>query len=393
MPRDTQIARIRRAVAAEGKRIVQIGRFLHTNPEVAMAEFQAVERIAAYLADLGFAVTRPYAGLKTAFRAVLRGAGPGPTIGVCAEYDALPGLGHGCGHNLITVAALAAAAGVAGVPRNWRGTFEILGTPAEEGNCGKGQMVAAGAFGHLDCCYMTHPSNQGVIARGSLANRRATITFRGVAAHAAGAPEQGVNALDAAVLFFNAVNALRQQTREDARLHGILTAGGEATNVIPERAEVRYCARALDNGYLAELMKRVTRCARGAARAIGAKVSVRWNGIGYDPMRINRPLVEVLAAAFADAGMPLQVRSGVEGRGSLDMGNVSQVVPAAHPYFDIVPRGQAKAYGHTREFLRLADTPAAYRKALQAGTAMALAARRLFANRKKLTGIKRAFRV
>jgi len=393
MTSKTQVTAVRRAVNAEKRRIVKVGRFVHANPELGFAEVCAAKRIADYLGELGFTVEAPYTGFKTAFRAVLKGRARGPAVAVLAEYDALPGLGHGCGHNLITTAAITAAAGMAGCRKHWRGQFEIIGTPAEEMWAGKSLMVDRGAFNHLSACFMTHPSIKSRSTGPSNASRSFTARFRGKAAHAAAAPQDGINALDAAILFFNSVHAMRQHLREDARIHGIITEGGQACNVIPELAEVRMCVRGQDEVYLEVLRKRVAAAARSAAKAIGATVSIQWEKHWYRAFRPNPALDTVLQETFRQARIPLpKARSGPEGRGSLDMANVSRVVPAAHPFFGILPKSAKGVAIHTREFLRYADTPLAYRRAVQAGTGMALAAQRLLSERQTLTGIKRTHR-
>ncbi len=393
MAAEARLKRIQQAITGERKRLFEIGRFLHAHPELAHEEVRASARLSEYLAGLGFEITTPYGGLKTAFRAVLKGKGRGPSIGVCAEYDALPKLGHACGHNLISVVALAAAAGVAGcgLPRN--GCFEIIGTPAEEAGCGKGIMADAGAFDHLDVCYMAHPATENLISRGSLAIRGLDMIFKGKSAHAAASPQEGINALDAAVLFLNGMNAMRQHLREDARVHAIISEGGVASNIIPDRAVLRVGVRSLDQEYLRQIEKRTAACARGAAAALGAKVTIRPSKRYYKAMKINPPLVRLLADAMTDAGLAPQVGSGNEGRGSLDMGNVSQVVPASHPYFNIVPKGHSgKVVGHSHEFARLANEPYAYRQAAKTGAALALTAIRLMTQPRTLQDVRGAFK-
>ncbi len=383
---------VRRAIAGQRSAITRIGRFIHAHPEEGFQEKLAADRLTAYLASLGFKVTRPYAGLDTAFRAVLKGGKARPRIAVFAEYDALSGLGHGCGHNLISTAALAAAAGVAGcVPDNLPGQFEIIGTPAEESRGGKVEMIRQKAFAHLDAAIMAHPAVGSKITVGCLARKGFKAEFRGRAAHAAGAPQEGINALDAVILFFNGVNALRQHLREDARIHGIVTHGGDACNVIPERAAIEVGVRSLDEEYLHELCKRVEACCRGAARSIGAGVTLKWDSRWYRSFQANLPLDQVVIDGFADVGIDLPQGMNREGRGSLDMGNVSRVIPAAHPYFRIVPPGMSGVALHTREFLKLANTPRAYKAAIAAGTGMALAVLRLLDDPGLMRRIRRAF--
>ncbi|MBA4388179.1 MAG: hypothetical protein C0404_09375 [Verrucomicrobia bacterium] len=384
------IARIRNGIRIERGRIVEIGRFIHANPELGYEEFGASKRIAGYLERLGFEVEMPYAGLKTAFRAVLKGKGRGHKVAVLAEYDALKGLGHGCGHNLISVAAMAAAAGMAACRGRFAGQFEVIGTPGEEGKAGKEDMIRAGAFRHLDACFMTHPSMGNKICIGCTANKMFNVRFKGRSVHAA-TPQEGINALDAAVLFYNSINSLRQHLGEDARVHAIITNGGQAVNVIPELAEVAVCVRSMDEGYLHGLERRVMNAARSAGRAVGASVSIARRGHWYRSFCPNTALDTLLIESYGNAGIALKRGTGKEGRGSLDMANVSKVVPSSHPYFCIVPKNAGKVALHTLEFLQLANARASYEQAIRAGIGMALAVCRLLSEQNLVKQIKKEF--
>jgi len=384
------LTRIRRTVQAQREGILDVGQFLYANPETGFKERLAARRITAFLKGLGFEIQAPYAGIETAFRASIRSGRGRQVIAVLAEYDALEGIGHACGHNLITTAALAAAAGMAGCRELWRGRFEVIGTPAEEMLAGKCVMADRGAFDHLDACFMTHPWTESCITLGSNALRSFTATFHGKAAHAAAAPAEGVNALDAALLFFNAIHAMRQHLREDARIHGIVTEGGRAVNVIPERAQVCIGVRALDERYVADLERRVVRACRAAARSVGARVRIRADPHAYRPFRHNAPLDRLLTECYARAGIELRQGEGMEFRGSLDMGNVSQLVPAAHPFFNIFGKGVQTASPHTRGFLEQAALPYACAEAVKAGEGMALAAARLLSDRGTMRAVKKA---
>jgi len=215
-----------------------------------------------------------------------------------------------------------------------------------------------------------------------------TATFRGRAAHAAAAPQEGINALDAAILFFGAIHAMRQHLREEARVHGIITKGGQVLNVIPDLAEVRMAVRSHDEDYLTRLQERVERACRAAARAVGAGVSVRWDRHSYRAFRINPALDGILIKSYQQAGIVLRQGTATECRGSLDMANVSQVIPAAHPFFSIFAGGRRAAGLHTRDFARLAGLPHAYRQAGKAGLGMALAAARLLCDCAALGKVK-----
>ncbi|OGV65617.1 MAG: hypothetical protein A2498_08895 [Lentisphaerae bacterium RIFOXYC12_FULL_60_16] len=369
---------IKDCVRRQASALRAIGRALHAEPEIGFQEHRAVQRVVAFLREQGYRVEHPWVGLKTSFRATLTGRTPrGPCLGVLAEYDALDGLGHACGHNLITVAALSAAVGMAGTRAHWRGRFEIIGTPAEELFAGKGIMADRHAFDHLDACWMTHPSTFNRPIAGANALETLVVQFRGKAAHAAVCPWDGINALDAAVLFINALNAWRQHLHEDARLHAVVRDGGKAVNVIPEQAVVEVVVRSSSEARLDALCRQVRRAARGAGLALGAGVSIRPVKPGYRSFRINAALETVMTEAYNMAGIVFETAKGNETRGSLDMGNVSQIVPASHPFFGIVPAGHTVAALHTRDFMKLANTDYAYQQAMKAGIGMALAAVRL----------------
>lgn len=381
---------IKRGIAARRQELEECCRFIYENPELGFEEHCSAARLAEQLRALGFSVETPYAKLPTAFRAVLRGRGKGPKVAVLAEYDALQGLGHACGHNLIATSALAAAAGMAALHGEFPGQFEVIGTPAEERLAGKAVMVRRGAFKHLDAAFMAHPSNGDRITMGANANKSFTAQFLGKAAHAAGAPQDGLNALDAAVQFFNMANALRQHLREDERIHGIITRGGEMSNVIPELTEIKVGVRALEEDRLARLCRRVENAARGAALGLGCKVRIKWARDWYRSFKINLALDGALVDAFARQGIRLHQGAGTEARGSVDIANLSHELPASHPYFNIVPAGKSAAL-HTREFLELAGTPKAAAKAVAAGTALAETAAALLRRPALLASVKREF--
>jgi amidohydrolase len=246
--------RITAAIDAAADDLVALARRIHAHPETAFNEHQAAAWLTETLARHGFVVERGIAGLETAFRAEIRGVRPGPTVAILAEYDALPELGHACGHNLIACAAVGAGIGLAAVRDALPGTVLVLGTPAEEGGGGKVIMLQRGAFAGVDAAMMFHPAGYTVAERPSLASYRLTVRFAGKAAHAAAAPYEGVNALDALIQTFTAVGLLRQQLRDDARVHGIITYGGAAPNIIPDRAEAVFTCRAADAAYARDVL-------------------------------------------------------------------------------------------------------------------------------------------
>src|ERR671939_1539579 len=271
------------------------------------------------------------AGMATAFKAEL-GRAPRPRIAILAEYDALPGLGHGCGHNLIGTSAIGAGLALKDVIDQLDGSVWVLGTPAEESAApnagGKVHMVKAGVFDDVDAAIMFHPATETAITPDrSLAARGFEFFFHGRAAHAAGAPEEGINALDAVVLFYNAISVLRQQVRSDVRIHGIILSGGAAANIIPDYAAIRYRTRADDSEYLTDVVERVIACAEGAARATGCKLEWKEYMPGYENTLPNAVLMELMTSNLRGIGLQVNTDRKRQGRGSTDFGNVSRRVP------------------------------------------------------------------
>ncbi|MDI7250047.1 MAG: M20 family metallopeptidase [Bacillota bacterium] len=356
----------------------EVSLFIHAHPEEGLREELARRKLVEVLAAQGFTVGPGPERLPTAFVARYSQGGGRPRIAFLAEYDALPGVGHACGHNLIAAVAVGAATAVRrGLERFGRpGTVLVFGTPAEEGAVddagGKVYFVEAGFFDGVDAALMAHPSSRNA-ALGELSTGRVAleITFLGKAAHAAGAPHEGINALDAAILTFNAWNALRQHLREEARIHGIIAEGGVAPNIIPDRARIRMYVRARDPDYLEEVERRVRDCALGAARATGARVEFRYTARTYQSVMPNRTLARVYTDNLAALGVNLDPSEPGGGGGSTDAGNVSRVVPLIHPYFAICPRGTP---GHSPEFARAAATREAHRAALTTAQALAMTA-------------------
>lgn len=346
--RDTILNAIDRA----SDELVELGKRIHATPEVAFQEVQASEWLSDALERHGFQVHRGVADLPTAFRAEVSGNGAGPAVAFLAEYDALPEIGHACGHNLICTAALGAGIGLAAAIGSLHGKALVLGTPAEEGGGGKVLMLQRGAFAGVDVAMMFHPAGYTLTARPSLASCRLKLKFGGKAAHAAAAPFEGINALDALIQTFVSIGLLRQQLRDDARVHGIITYGGAAPNIIPDRAEATFSVRAADRAYAEEALHRVIACAQAGAQATGATLEYETKK-GYDAINPNRPLADAFGRHLEELGWPLDVPPKKPKMGSTDMGDVSQVIPAIHPYLTI---GRDIA-GHTIEFREAALTP------------------------------------
>lgn len=357
--------RARTAVDAAFDDLVQVSREIHAHPELAFEERRASELLASFLAARGFSVERGVADMETAFRATW---GEGPvTVAYLCEYDALPEIGHACGHNLIATASLAGALGLKAAIGPNDARIVVLGTPAEEGGGGKILMVNAGVFEHVDAALMAHPAPVDIAAPPMYGVATVTVRYRGKASHASFAPELGVNALDAIVTAYQAIAQLRQHIRRDARIHGIITDGGTKPNIVPEHAAGEFYVRALDPAYLEDLKRRVERCFEAGALATGATVEWKYRGFDYAPMRNNRPLAEAYRRHAEALGRRF-VNGGAESTGSSDQGNVSQVVPSIHPMFGV---GQF-AINHSPEFTEAAITDKAHEAMGQVGKALAL---------------------
>ena len=313
------------------------------NPELGFVEFEASKLLTDVLETAGFTVERGLGSLPTAFRAV-KGSGR-PNIALLCEYDALPEIGHACGHNLIGVASVGAALGLAEWIDEAGGTLTVLGAPGEETGGGKTILVKEGQLENIDAAMMFHPSSENILMSTSNALDAFEFVYEGRTAHAAGSPEKGINALDGVLQLFNGVNALRQMVKDSVRIHGVITDGGKAANIIPERAVAQFYVRAPQRQYLDEVAAKVVAIAEASAKMSGTKLT--WSNFEYsnDNMVPNA----ALSSVWADNMRMLGIKDWVEyreGRGSSDMGNVSQVVPSIHPYLSV----GGGLTGHTVEF-------------------------------------------
>ena len=339
---------------------------LYHTPETGLQERQAMEHLAGILDREGFAVEKGLAGMETAFRATF---GQGyPRVALLAEMDALPVIGHACGHHIIAAAAVGAACALRSVLGPEQGTVIVLGTPAEEQGIGKVAMIRAGMFDDIDCALMVHPSSKRQVLKHYLGLAKVRLTFHGRPAHAAAYPEEGVNALDAVIQTFNGVNALRQQLRQDVRLHGIITEGGVAPNIIPARAACFFYVRADDLEEVEAVRQRLLACAEGAARATGCTLQAEEEGNLLAPLRINHTLSSLYSRQLARLGLPESTAPADRNKGSSDIGNVSQVVPTIHPH---VPIGDG-IHIHTEEFARATISPVGHEASLEGARALAL---------------------
>ncbi|WP_432511048.1 M20 family metallopeptidase [Kineococcus sp. SYSU DK001] len=321
--------------------LVDLAQRLHAHPEVGWAEHRASEWVATALADAGFSASTGAFGLPTA---VLATTGTGSRrVGIVAEYDALPGLGHACGHNLISATAVGTARALAAVADDLDLTVEVYGTPAEEGGGGKIEMLERGAFAGLDLALMAHPAPADVARAESFAVAHSHVEYRGKSAHAGAYPDQGVNANDAFVVAQVAIGLLRQQLTAGTRVHGIVTNGGQAPNAIPDRTEGRWYVRAETLADLEVLEERVNRCFEAGALASGASLTITPESKPYSEFRTDEAVLAVYEANATALGRPSVGGGGAArmNRASTDMANVSQVVRAIHPYVRVDSRGAA----------------------------------------------------
>jgi amidohydrolase len=360
---------------------------IHAHPELAYQEVKACGWLGEFLTQQGYKVEPGVGGVETAFRATIE-TGDGPTIAILCEYDALPGIGHACGHNVIATAGAGAGAALAAVKAALpRGRVQVIGTPAEEGGGGKVKLIKAGVFKDVDCAMMIHGFDRTILHQDLLGIARGTFEFTGKASHASADPWEGVNALDACIQMYNAVSMMRQQIRPDCRIHGIITSGGAAANIIPEYAASVFYVRAPRIDTMWDLFKRVTAAAEGAARATGCTLKVTPHESVYEPMKSSRVMLDLFAANMKTAGLtegaPIPDRLG-----SSDIGNVSQVIPAIQPMVAIAPTGMAI---HTREFADAAVKPLARAGMVAAAKTMALTTLDLLAEPARVKAAKDEF--
>jgi amidohydrolase len=356
------------AVDRLGDELESLSRQIHDHPELGFQEVKAAGWLSDFLERQGFKVERGVAGVETAFRGTIE-TGEGPTIAILCEYDALPAIGHACGHNVIATAGVGAGAALAALrDRLPKGRVQVVGTPAEEGGGGKVKLIRGGVFKAVDAAMMIHGFDRWILHQDLLGIVRIGFEFAGKAAHAAADPWEGVNALDAVIQTFNNVSMLRQQIRPQARVHGIVTQGGVAPNIIPETAACTFYVREAQLDRMWDLRRRVVACAEGAALATGCTLTVVDFEAPYEPLKRNDTLLELFRANMKTTGAvespPIPDRLG-----SSDIGNVSHVVPAIQPMVQIAPPGTPI---HSRAFEAAAVSPLARQGMCQAATTMAL---------------------
>jgi amidohydrolase len=335
-------------------RLIDASHQIHAHPELNFQEVFAHDLLTGILDDSSLAPVRHAYGVETAFES--RAGVAGPDVAVLCEYDALPGIGHACGHNVIAMAGLGAGLAAAAIAHEAGGRVRIMGTPAEEGGGGKIHMARNGAFQGLTAALMVHPADADLIRMDCIAVQELYVDYHGRAAHAAAAPHEGRNALDAAVLGYVNVAALRQHILPSERIHGIFTKAGDKANIVPAETSMTWMVRSPNIASLQPLKRRVVDCLEASASATGCGCSHRWQGVTYADMIDNAPLVQSYVANAARLGRTVQDPRSV-GRsvvGSTDMGNVSYLVPSIHPMIKVAGDGVPI---HTVEFAEWARGP------------------------------------
>ncbi|MGD9999224.1 MAG: M20 family metallopeptidase [Ilumatobacteraceae bacterium] len=365
---DTAKLRVRNAVDARSEALIDVSRQIHGNPELGFEEHFAHDLLTGLLEEAGFHVERSAFGLDTAF--VATAGESGPTIAVMCEYDALPEIGHGCGHNVIAAAGLGAALAAKQVAEQLGGRLMVLGTPAEEGGGGKILLADRGALQDVDAAMMVHPAARDLTRMDVVAIERLHVDYHGEAAHAAAAPHRGRNALDAAVLGYVNIAALRQHLGHGERVHGIITDGGSRPNIVPAHAAAEWYVRSRRRSSLSPLVERVFTCLQAGTSAAQCTMTHQSIGPVYDDMVHNQAMVQLYVDNAATLGRTVlapAVETAVVG--STDMGNVSYRTPSIHPMIKIAPAGVPL---HSVEFARHAGSPSGDLAALDGAKAMAM---------------------
>jgi amidohydrolase len=355
------------ALAAD---LIEVSHSIHARPELAFQEHFACGLLSDTAERFGLPVQRRVFTLETAFETSF-GSGAGPTVALLAEYDALPGIGHACGHNLIATAALGATLGLQAVQDQLPGTVRLIGTPAEEKGGGKELMARAGAFDGVDAALMIHPAGVNLAAMPCICVAEVEVIYHGRAAHASAMPHKGINALDGVLLAYQAISNLRQHIRDRERIHGIITDGGLAPNIVPARAAAEFYVRAATEKDLAALKPRVQACFEAGARGSGCEVEINWAGVDYLDLNTNQPLASAFRRHGEALGREFYEPEMLGGAGSTDMGNVSYRVPSIHPMLACSP---PNVVIHHPDFAQWAGSPMGDLAALDGAKALALTA-------------------
>lgn len=369
--------------------LCNISEYIYNNPELGNKEFKAIEKLTDFLRNNSFEVEVGIVNKPTAFKAIYKSDKKGPNIAFLCEYDALPQIGHGCGHNMIGTMGVGAAVALSKVLNSIGGQITVFGTPAEETDGAKVELVDKGVFDGIDAAMMVHPEGSTYESGSSLAMDAIQFDFTGKASHAAASPEEGINALDAVILTFNGINALRQHVTTDIRIHGIIKEGGVAANIVPDKAIAQFYVRASTRKKLDPVVEKVKNIAKGASLMTGSSLEISNYEISYDNMNTNTILSKTFTENLKYIGVKEILPAKAE-YGSADMGNVSKVVPAIHPYIGI---GCPEVAGHTKEFADNTVTEKGHEALIQGAAAMALTGYDVIVDKELLKQIKEEFEI
>ncbi len=351
--------------------LISVSRAIHANPELAFKEYFACETLTTNLDNHGLAPQSGVFTLETAFEAQVNPGHDGPTVAVLAEYDALPGIGHACGHNIIATSALGATLGLQAVAQALPGRIRLIGTPAEERGGGKEVMARAGAFDGVDAAMMIHPAGVNLASMPCICVAEVQVIYHGKSAHASAMPHKGINALDGLLLAYQAISNLRQHIRSRERIHGIITEGGDAPNIVPDRTSGEFYVRAANERDLAKLKPRVQACFEAGATGSGCEVEVNWANVDYLDLNTNWPLADQFRSHAEHLGrefVPFEEALKF-GAGSTDMGNVSYRVPSIHPMLAVAP---PNVVIHNPEFAKWAGSEKGDQAVIDGAKALAL---------------------
>ena len=376
-------------VSALSPELKEMASFIHANPELGHEEYKAYEAQLALLKKYGFVMYKGYCGYETAYKATYEGGKKGPTVAFLAEYDALPEIGHGCGHNLIAMVSVGAGIALREFTDKYGGRIYVIGTPAEETEGAKVRMAEEGVFDDVDVVMMAHPMNENADSFNSMALKSLKFKFYGKASHAATAPEAGINALDAVINMFNMVNALRQQIKPEARIHGVIKNGGQAPNTIPDYTEADFNIRANKCAYRDVLTRKVVDCAEGSALGAGCRMDVQPFDCDFKDTMGNQHLADLIRDNMKSIGLILRSSNSESAAGSSDLGDVSHVCPSIQCLFDITDGTGLQL--HTVEFAECAGSDQAMERGIAFIKGLVLTSIELMRNPQHLREVKAEF--
>ncbi len=364
---------IERRIDEVSEELISASHAIHANPELAFKEFFACDTLTNALEHHDIKTEKAVYSLETSFEAKLNPDNDGPRVAILAEYDALPGIGHACGHNIIATSALGATLGLSAVAQELEGSIRLIGTPAEEKGGGKELMARNGAFEGIDAAMMIHPAGTNLASMPCICVAEVEVIYHGKSSHASAMPHKGINALDGLLLAYQAISNLRQHIRSTERIHGIITEGGSAPNIVPDRSVGQFYVRAADEKELAQLKPRVQSCFEAGAKGSGCEVEINWANVDYLDLNTNWPLAELFQEHAESLGREfIPYEEAVKfGAGSTDMGNVSHRLPSIHPMLAVAP---PNVVIHNPEFAKWAASEKGDAAVIDGAKALALTA-------------------